>query len=226
MGQKCRLIIVPYSNPDGLARFKPKSLQGMQFEDLRFWGQGTWSDDTFCGWPRSKRQHPMRGENCGFLGCYFNDAGVNAMHDEFFAPMSPEVGTILDLARREAPDIIVSLHSHEAPPQFLVPTYVPKEIKQSIEQLSVRYNSELKKYGIPHREAGRSAEEGEIPPSFNLVSALYHTSGARTFTFECPHGITGDGITEFDLEDILEIQLILYKNMLEDALDQKAQAKR
>ena len=62
----------------------------MTGDDLRFWGQGTWKDGTLCDWPACKRQHPMAGENIGFLGCYFNDAGINPMHDEFFAPMSPE----------------------------------------------------------------------------------------------------------------------------------------
>ncbi|MHC4208035.1 MAG: MGH1-like glycoside hydrolase domain-containing protein, partial [Planctomycetota bacterium] len=87
LGKQCRLLIIPDGNPDGIARFEPRSLCGMTLSDLRFWGQGTWSDDTFCGWPQSKRQHPMAGDNVGFLGCYFNDKGINPMHDEFFDPM-------------------------------------------------------------------------------------------------------------------------------------------
>ena len=54
-----RLLIIPAGNPDGIARLEPRALQGMGLEDVRFWGQGTWSDDTFCGWPESKRRHPM-----------------------------------------------------------------------------------------------------------------------------------------------------------------------
>jgi hypothetical protein len=92
LGERCRLLIVPAGNPDGTARFEPRTLQGMADEDLRFWGQGTWKDDTFCDWPQCKRVHPMVGPDVGFLGCYFNDAGVNPMHDEFFAPMGPEAG--------------------------------------------------------------------------------------------------------------------------------------
>jgi hypothetical protein len=51
LGSQCRLLIVPAGNPDGTARFEPRSLQGMEGNDLRFWGQGTWSDNTLCGWP-------------------------------------------------------------------------------------------------------------------------------------------------------------------------------
>jgi len=65
LGRRCRLLIIPAGNPDGIARLEPQALHGMGIEDLRFWGQGTWSDDTFCGWPESKRQHPMLGDNEG-----------------------------------------------------------------------------------------------------------------------------------------------------------------
>jgi len=54
LGRKCRLLIIPEGNPDGTARFEPRSLQGLSEDDLRFWGQGTWRDGTFCGWPESK----------------------------------------------------------------------------------------------------------------------------------------------------------------------------
>ena len=94
-------------------------------EDLRFWGQGTWTDDTFCDWPQCKRQHPMVGDNVRFLGCYFNDRGVNPMHDEWFAPMGPESAAFLKVAREEGPDLVVSLHSHESKPAVLRPAYVP-----------------------------------------------------------------------------------------------------
>ncbi len=109
LGQQCRLLIIPAGNPDGTARFEPRALFGMALEDLQFWGQGTWSDDTFCGWPESKRRHPMAGDDVGFLGCYFNDKGINPMHDEFFAPMGPEAPAILKVAREEGPDLAVSL---------------------------------------------------------------------------------------------------------------------
>jgi hypothetical protein len=34
------------------------------------------------------------------------------MHDEWFEPMAPETKAFFKLAREEAPDYIVSLHSH------------------------------------------------------------------------------------------------------------------
>lgn len=221
LGDRCRLLIVPTGNPDGLARFEPKSLQGMAGDDLRFWGQGTWKDDTLCGWPACKRQHPMAGENIGFLGCYFDDAGVNPMHDEFFAPRGPETPAILKVAREEGPDLVVSLHSHEPAPALLRPAYVPLEVQQDLRSFAESYYALLNERHLPHDSPFEArAEGGKNPESFNLVSALYHTCGAGSFTFECPHGLT-DGC-QVALEQILDIQLTLYEAMLRHAMDEKS----
>ncbi|MFQ6096319.1 MAG: M14 family zinc carboxypeptidase, partial [Armatimonadota bacterium] len=222
LGRQCRLLIIPAGNPDGIARFEPRALQGMQNEDVRFWGQGTWSDDTFCGWPQCKRQHPMRGDNVGFLGCYFNDAGVNPMHDEFFAPMGPEAPAILRVAMEEGPDLAVSLHSHESAPAVLRPAYVTMEAQEEVRQLADELYALLKERGLPHGGIPAvKADGGEHPAPFNLTSAIYHVSGATSFTFECPHGLVGDKSCRVSLAQILEIQLTLYEAMMRHALEQK-----
>ena len=220
LGRQCRLLIVPAGNPDGIARFEPRALQGMDRDDLRFWGQGTWSDDTLCGWPGVKRQHPFVGDNVGFLGCYFNDAGINPMHDEFFAPMGPEAPAILKVAREEGPDLAVSFHSHENKPAVLRPAYVPIETQEDILALAKRYYGLLAKRGLPHSGLFEARPEGGPRPSpFNLTSALYHVSGASAFTFECPHGIQGGCQVTFD--EILDIQLTLYEAMLQHEIEKK-----
>jgi len=221
LGNRCRLLIVPAGNPDGTARFEPQALLGMNGNDLRFWGQGTWKDGTLCGWPACKRQHPMVGDNVGFLGCYFDDAGINPMHDEFFAPMGPEAPTILKVARDEGPDLVVSLHSHEPAPAVLRPAYVPIEVQQDIRSLAEKYYALLDERNLPHDSPFEaSPERGKNPSSFNLTSALYHICGAGSFTFECPHGLR-DGC-RVSLEQILDIQLTLYEAMLQHEFDKKS----
>jgi hypothetical protein len=221
LGLRCRLLIIPDGNPDGIARFEPRSLCGTEGIDLRFWGQGTWSDDTFCGWPESKRRHPMAGNDGGFLGCYFNDMGINPMHDEFFAPMGPEAPAILKVAADEGPDLAVSLHSHENKPAVLRPAYVTVEVQQDIRSLAERCYALLAKRGLPHAGLFEvKSEGGKNPSPFNLTSALYHVSGANSFTFECPHGLK-DGC-RVDFEQILDIQLSLYEAMLRYEIDKKS----
>jgi hypothetical protein len=220
LGDQCRLLIVPAGNPDGTARFEPRALQGMDGNDLRFWGQGTWKDDTLCGWPACKRQHPMAGDNIGFLGCYFDDTGINPMHDEFFAPMGPEAPAILKVAREEGPDLVVSLHSHEPQPAVLRPAYVPAEVQQDVHALAEKCYALLDKRDLPHDSPFEVRPEGGTNlDSFNLTSALYHICGAASFTFECPHGLT-DGC-QVTLEQILDIQLTLYEAMLQHELGKK-----
>ena len=220
LGRQCRLLIIPDGNPDGIARFEPRSLCGAEGIDLRFWGQGTWSDDTFCGWPQSKRRHPMAGDDVGFLGCYFNDKGINPMHDEFFDPMGPEAPAILKVAAEAGPDLAVSLHSHENKPAVLRPAYVTTEIQQDVRSLAERCYALLAGRGLPHGGLFEVKSEGGRNPSpFNLTSALYHISGASSFTFECPHGLeTGCRVS---FEQILDIQLSLYEAMLKHEIDKK-----
>jgi hypothetical protein len=224
LADRCRVLIIPVGNPDGMARFEPQTLSGMSGEDLRFWGQGTWSDGSECGWPGCKRLHPMKGERVGFLGCYFDDAGVNPMHDEFFAPMGTEAPAFLKVAREEGPDLAVSLHSHENAAAVLRPGWVTTEAQQETRALAERFYSLLDERTLPHGGLFEpQAEGGPHPTSFNLVCALYHTSGATTFTFECPHGLVGEKACKVSLEQILDIQLALYEAMFAQALAAKQQ---
>jgi len=220
LAKLCRLLIIPDGNPDGIARFEPKSLCGMTLNDLQFWGQGTWSDDTFCGWPQSKSQHPMVGDNTGFLGCYFNDDGINPMHDEFFDPMGPEAPAILKVAREEGPDLAVSLHCHASNPALLRPAYVTTEIQEDVRTLAQRCYELLADRSLPSGSPFTVKPEGGKNPSpFNLTSAIYHVSGASSFTFECPHGLT-EGC-QVNFEQILDIQLTLYEAMMRHEIDKK-----
>ena len=220
LGGQCRLLSIPAGNPDGTARFEPRALQGMGEDDVRFWGQGTWTDDTFCDWPQCKRQHPMVRDNVRFLGCYFNDAGINPMHDEFFAPMGPESAAFLKVACEEGPDLAVSLHSHESKPAVLRPAYLPTEVQQDIRSLAQECYALLGQRQLPFGGLFEvRAEGGKNPESFNLTSALYHICGARSFTFECSHGVRGN--CEVMLDQILDIQLSLYEAMLQHEIDKK-----
>lgn len=222
LGSQCRLLIVPAGNPDGIARFEPRCAHGMKHNVFQFWGMGTWSDDTIAYWPTSKRRHPRTGPEIGFMGCYFDDAGINPMHDEFFAPMGPEAPAILKVALEEGPDLAVSLHSHESRPVLLRPAYVPLEEQEKVAELAGRCYALFDERGLPHGTPFTARpESGQPPAPFNLVSALYHISGATAFTFECPHGIDDEKACSVTLDQILDIQLSLYEAMLQFALDQK-----
>ena len=218
-----RVLIVPSANPDGRARCPYDSFVGVPTRTMTKYGQGTRRDGSLYGWPGAKAVHPMKGD-VGILGAYFNDDGINPMHDDFFLPMAEETRAILRLARKEAPDIAVSLHSHESPPAVLQVSYVPVFMKERVRDLSRRVKKRYEREGLPYGSIVAPHVEDEHPgptPSFNLASALHHVSGAMAFTFECSHGSTGERGTPVSHEQILDVQLLLYDEMLRYVLENR-----
>ena len=223
---RCRIIVVPCGNPDGRHRCPYDSFLGLPTSVMTKYGQGTRKDGSSWGWPGAKSVHPMKGD-VSILGAYFNDDGINMMHDDFFAPMAEETSAILNIARSEAPDMTVSLHSHENKPRILQASYEPWFMKQQIDSLTRQVNQSYLDKGlpaVPSEWLGEPEVEDETAPpraSFNLISALHHVSGTMAFTFECSHGSVSDRFPEpfVSYEDILDIQLVLYDEILDYALE-------
>ena len=220
--EKCRTIIIPSGNPDGRKRCPYDSFVGIPTKIMTKYGQGTRQDGTSWGWPQAKSVHPMKG-NVGILGAYFNNDGINVMQDEYFSPMAEETAAILEVARSEAPDITVSLHSHENRPVILQPAYVAMFMKNRVHELALGLNHRYEKAGLAYWPMDwfwtPQADDKDFPPktTFNLISALHHISGTMAFTFECSHGSVSedspDPIVSYD--DILTIQLTLYDEMFD-----------
>jgi hypothetical protein len=228
--EKCRLIILPCNNPDGRMRCPYDSFIGIPSLTMTKYGQGTHKDGNLWRWPQSKALHPMKGD-VGFLGCYYNNDSINPMHDDLFFPMAEETKAILKIARDEAPDMTVSLHSQQLPPCVLVPSYLPFFLKERIANFANHLNKYFKEEGLPHYsdswKAKAEVDDEKFPPkkSFNLVSALHHVSGTMSFTFECCHG-TDNSDREYDCfsvthDDILDIQLTLYQEMVNYVLENR-----
>jgi hypothetical protein len=225
---QCRIIIVPCGNPDGRKRCPYDSFVGLPVEIMTKYGQGTRLDGTSWGWPMAKSLHPMKG-NVLILGAYFNDDGINMMHDDWFSPMAEETKAILDIARSEAPDLTVSLHSHHHKARILPAAYVPWYLKLEIDSLTRQVNARYEKEGLPSFPADWFPEPGVEDPSYpprtslNLIPVLHHLSGTMAFTFECSHGTIRRGEQEHTVTygEILDIQLQLYDEMLNYILEKR-----
>ena len=225
---QCRVIIIPSANPDGRQRCPYDSFVGLPTSIMTKYGQGTRMDGSSWGWPMAKSVHPMKG-NVGILGAYFNDDGINIMQDEYFSTLARETEAILELARSEAPDITVSLHSHENKPVILQPAYVAMFMKERVHDLATKLNERYKESELAYFPDDwfwlPRADDQEFPPknTFNLISALHHISGTMAFTFECSHGsLPEDENTPIvDHNDILSIQLGLYEEMLDYAIENR-----
>lgn len=219
---KCRVLIVPCGNPDGRARC-PNDLWAGEDPDLHERvGMGVKPDGTNFTWPGVKRLHPMRGEGVGKLGAYWNDDGVNLMHDDWFDPMAAETKAFFKLAREEAPDYIVSLHSHGSAPAILPTSYASRAMKETLKELGDRIQKRYADAKVPHRAEGPKPEEDGVkfpPASFNLTSALHHACGAVSFVHETCTGVKHARLPQATPDQLLDIQLLLYDELLKFAVE-------
>lgn len=211
--EKVRLVIVPVCNPDGRARVVPSAVVGYTFEQHRYWMQGTWKDGSLCGWPACKLVHPIK--DVDFLGGYFNDDGVNLMHDNFFHPMARETQALLDLCDSEKADWILHLHGgSNSMNALLQPRYVPVECQQAVQNLAkacdaycLERESDLR-FSIADIPA---KESGATPPSFNLPSAAHHVCGAVSAVFESNEHIADQNGVKYSHEQIYRSHRILFE---------------
>lgn len=205
-----RLVIVPLYNIDGRARCVPDSMIGEPAESLRHHGQGTWKDGSLCGWPDCKKVHPIK-EAAGFLGAYYNDDGVNLMHDNFFAPMAEETKALLKLCDEEAPECVIGLHGgSNTTNELLQPDYVSRGAKEGVLRLATDIAARQMDRGLK-THVRPIQEEPALPPSFNLTSALHHVSGAVSSTYESNEGLAEKNA--FSAEEILLHHYCLFESL-------------
>jgi hypothetical protein len=212
----CRCLIVPVGNPDGRTRCPVASWVGASLDAYEKSGMGTTPEGASYKYPKVKRFHPMRGPVVGSLGAYFNDAGVNLMHDDWFDPMAQETAAFLKLAREEAPDFAVSLHSHASAPSVEQTAYAPLTVKETIRTFADRLYARYRAARLPNRKAGgEPAPDGAAfpPPSFNLASAIHHVCGAVAFVHECMAGLADKPYARVTHDELLDIEMLLFEEL-------------
>ncbi|KRE98467.1 hypothetical protein ASG89_05555 [Paenibacillus sp. Soil766] len=210
-----RLLLIPCMNPDGRARLPIDTLIDVPEEKVVYYMQGTWKDGTLCRWPDCKSVHPIKDAS-DFLGSYFNDDGVNLMHDNFFAPMARETSALLSLADDEAPDFTILLHSGANNNVHLPPIYhIPKWVMQKHQSFNLQLESAYAKHEIPYSTLDQiMVDEGKYPfPAINLTSAIHHVCGGLSITFESNTGMDAPP-PKYTAHEILDSHLILFEEML------------
>ena len=209
--RRLRLLVIPLANPDGRARVPYAGWRGLPTAEMHRVNQGTRQDGTYYNWPDCKKIHPMRGD-VGFLGGYFDDNGINMMHDEWFAPMSATTRNLLQLVSEEAPDVVLNCHSYDGVPVLLPLAYAPAAVEKKVQDFTAAYYRQLDRAGISHSDAlpqPLSQEPASAPPqSLNLTSLLYHVGAALPMTFESPHGLI-DQPGRFTYQQILDLHHLL-----------------
>lgn len=215
-----RLLLIPCMNPDGRVRLPVDSLIDVSYEKFVYYMQGTWKDGSLCSWPDCKAVHPIK-EASDYLGSYFNDDGVNLMHDNFFAPMAEETRALLALADEEAPDMSVLLHGGaNNDNHFCEIPYLPFVVMQKQQEFNHKLVDAYALQELPFTERNQLVvDDGRKPnPSFNLTSAIHHVCGGMSMTFESNMGLDAPGI-KLTPEEILDSHFVLFEEMFRFHLD-------
>src|SRR5262249_15118809 len=111
--QRMRLVFVLHANPDGRVRVKTNNNRDLPPEIHALLTFGRWKTGETIQYGETKRFFPMPLEKIGWLGGYFNDAGVNLVHDNFLLPTAqPESHALAALYHAETPDCVLLSHTN------------------------------------------------------------------------------------------------------------------
>lgn len=211
------LLIIPCLNPDGRAHIPFNSFVGKSFNDLRYYNQGTWKDGTLCGWPECKKIHPIR-DFVDYLGGYYNDNGINLMHDDFFGKKSVETEKLLWVCEEYAPDFSVLLHGGANCRNVILNTaYSSGKAKEIVCEAERRIKEKCDERGLEYnaRMTKDCGENSQCPASFNLASAMHQVCGEPCVTYESNQGLIDNGEIGrgFSYDEIYNHHLILFSEL-------------
>ncbi len=108
MPERIHLVLVLCANPDGCARYPYKTVSGLPIKTFRYCAQGSMKNGELFWYPACKLYHPIK-EYSDFLGCYFNDDGVNIQQEDIMH-QAEETKFLISTAKEFAPGIIIQLH--------------------------------------------------------------------------------------------------------------------
>lgn len=215
VSEKAHLIIIPMVNPDGRSHIPFDSYVGKTFYDLRYYNQGIWKDGSLCGWPECKMVHPIK-DHVAYLGGYFNDDGVNMMHEDFFGEVSTGTRAVLDVCRNDVPDFTILLHGgSNTTCCMLSPTYASLNTKKEVYDVELKVKEACDKAGVRYAVCGiKESEKNENPPSFNLPSAMHHCCATPVVTYESNQGLCDHGNVIYDYDEIYKAHMILFEETI------------
>ena len=225
LAERVHLVIIPMANPDGRSHIPFDSFVGKTFYDLRYYNQGIWKDGELCGWPGCKLKHPIK-EHVGYLGGYFNDDGVNMMHEDWFSGnLSAGTKAVLEVCRKEAPDFSILLHGGDNCTSHIVPpSYSALKAKKEAHEVSKMVKAACEANGVRYTVHALDSEGENKEPSpvaFNLISVMHHCCSEPAVTYESNQGLCDKGDVIYGYEEIYKSHTLLFTETMRYVLEVK-----
>jgi hypothetical protein len=211
LARETRLLIIPWLNPDGASRCPlhnpsdaPADLYGAVNGGIR-------KDGAVLAYPEFKKRFPTPPEEMAFMGCTFNDRGVNLMYDFCTVERQPETQAWMRYYLDERPDGVVIWHCNAGsligPPEG----WLPEGCQHELSRLGGAVRQRLLREGIRIGRLSWAGLVGMGRPTLNQANAVYHVSGAMPILCELPAGIRP---AVYSCDEMLDIGLLVIEEIL------------
>ena len=217
LARRSRILIIPWLNVDGVERWPFDNPETMTIEQSRAATNGIRADGSFHEYPAFKLMCPMPVESGGYLGSYFNDAGINLQYDFCAVERQPETAAWMRYYLKQRPDAVVVWHCNAGtlmgPPEY----YLPPGHQHTLSRLAGAVHRRVAAAGFESRRLSWGDLPGMGKPFMEQTTAIYHTCGATPLMCELPMGGAGSGLT---CDQLLDIGLLVIEETLEFAHDE------
>lgn len=211
LARATRFVFIPWLNIDGCTRWPVGHCSGMPSELYAALTHGVLKDGTLFRYPENKSYFPIPREKVAFMGCYFNDAGVNLQYDFTSVRRQPETEAWMAYYLRERPDGLLISHGNSGSMIDTPEYYTPEGHRQIVSRIGGAVRARLLREG---HEIGRLSW-GMLPsmgkPYLNQISATYLVCGGTPLLCEFP---TGTKEFFFTLDQMLDIGLLTLEEVL------------
>jgi hypothetical protein len=210
LARATRLVMIPWLNPDGADRWPIGNPCGVPNELIGRLMMGVAADGTQYKYPGVKNIFPIPPAQTAYMGCYFNDAGVNLQYDFCTVDRQPETQAWMRYYLAERPDGILIWHCNAGTMMGPPEPYLPEGFQFEFTRLSGAVQSRLWRAGYKVTRMSWAGLVGLGKPVLNQMSATYHVCGAMPMMTELPIG----GESTFTAEDLLDIGLLTIEETL------------
>jgi hypothetical protein len=215
LARETRICIIPWLNPDGTSRWfitNPEGKGRPVPNDLAMaMTHGVAKDGSKYQYPTHKHVFPIPPEKTAFMGCYFNDAGVNLQYDFTSPRRQPETVAWMDYYLDERPDAVLNFHCNAG--SLINSTGVTAGHLTEISRLAGALRSRLLKEKLLPEKMGRLSWEGlDCKPVLSQNEAIFYVCGATPVLIELPIGMD---IWPATCSEMLDIGLITIEESLE-----------